>query len=140
MSASVVPAATAVPLDERHELPTPGTTRKAPPLTVVADGSTIGGSVTVTGDLRVDGTVEGELVAAGGGCEVGPQGALRVALVRAVTVVVHGTVHAREVVARRVVVMGDGALHADLVIAEGVEVEDGGALLATLDVGRGSGV
>lgn len=140
MSATVIPADDVGALEARHELPTPIAGKKAPPLTVIADGSTVGGSVTVTGDLRVDGAVEGELLAAGGACEVGRQGAVRVELARAVTFVVHGTVTAREVVARRVTVMRDGELHAQLLIAEAVEVEDGGKLAANLDVGRGRSV
>lgn len=137
MTAATLPAESPLAFDARHELPTPASHRNAPPLTVIADGTTVGGSVTVTGDLRVDGAVEGELLAAGGLCEIGPQGAVRIDLARAVSVVVHGRVDAREIVARRVTVMRGGELHARLVVAEAVDVEEGGKLAADLDVGRG---
>lgn len=129
MSQSTAPA----PSPER-ELPPPPP-KNAPPLTIIADGTNVGGHVSVTGDLRVDGTVEGALLAAGGSCEISPKGAVHVETARAVSLIVHGKLRATEVVARRVVVMKDGELLAHVLAAEAVEVEDGGILGASLEIG-----
>jgi cytoskeletal protein CcmA (bactofilin family) len=117
-----------------RELPPPAP-KKAPPLTVIADGTNVGGRVNVTGDLRVDGNVEGSLLSAGGACEVSAQGVVAVEQARAASLVVHGKLRANEVLARRVVVMSAGELLAQVVAAEEVEVEDGGKLGATLEIG-----
>ena len=54
---------------------------------------------------------------------------------RAASFVVHGTLHAGEVIARRVLVTATGVLHARVVAAEAVEVEAGGKLGAVLEIG-----
>lgn len=118
----------------QRELPPPPP-KNAPPLTVIADGTNVGGRVNVTGDLRVDGAVEGEMLAAGGACEISSGGAVSVDTARAVSLVVHGKLKAREVVARRVVVMGAGEIVAQVVAADTVEIETGGKLDATLEIG-----
>ena len=130
-----VPPKEAAPREAR-ELPPPAP-KKLPPLTVIAEGTAVDGRVQVTGDLRVDGRVDGPLLAAGGACEVSPGGAVAVETARAASLVVHGTLHAGEVVARRVLVTEKGALHARVVACEGVEVEAGGKLAATLEIGAG---
>ncbi|MDX2192879.1 MAG: polymer-forming cytoskeletal protein [Gemmatimonadales bacterium] len=105
-----------------------------PPITVIAEGTQVQGSVEVTGDLRVDGAVQGGLLASGGGCEVARQGAVQVERARAHQLTVHGTLHANEVRARHVLVCGDGELVAQVVYAEAVAVERGGKLAALLEV------
>ena len=121
-----------------RELPPPPP-KNAPPLTVIADGTNVGGHVNVTGDLRVDGSVEGALLSAGGSCEISLGGAVHVESARAVSLVVHGKLRATEVVARRVTVMSSGELLAHVVAAEAVEVEDGGKLGAALEIGSTEG-
>ena len=121
-------------------LPPPAPKPKhAPPLTVLAEGTAVGGRVEVGGDLRVDGAVEGVLLGAGGTCEVSAQGKVTVETARAATLVVHGALRADAVAARRVVVAATGELRARLVAAESVEVEEGGKLDATLEVGAAEG-
>ena len=117
-----------------RELPPPAP-RKLPPLTVIAEGTAVDGRVQVAGDLRVDGRVEGPLLAAGAACEISTGGAVSVAAARAASLVVHGTLLAGEVVARRVLVTATGTLHARVLAAESVEVEAGGKLGAVLEVG-----
>jgi cytoskeletal protein CcmA (bactofilin family) len=119
-----------------RELPSPPT-GKAPPLTVIAEGTQVEGLVHVTGDLRVDGRVEGRLLASGAACEISRAGSVAVDMARAVSIVVHGTLRATEIVARRVTVTATGVLQAQVLAAESVEVELGGALDATLEVGGG---
>jgi cytoskeletal protein CcmA (bactofilin family) len=117
-----------------RELPPPPP-KKVPPLTVIAQGTAVDGRVQVAGDLRVDGRVEGPLLAAGAACEISPGGSVAVETARAASLVVHGTLHAGEVVARRVLVSAAGTLHARVLAAEGVEVEAGGTLAAVLEIG-----
>jgi cytoskeletal protein CcmA (bactofilin family) len=118
-----------------RELPPPPP-KKAPPLTIVADGTSVEGRVQVTGDLRVDGRVDGPLLAAGATCEISTKGAVAVETARAAAIVVHGVLKADEVIARRVTVTSTGTLHARVVAAEAVEVDAGGTLDADLEVGR----
>ncbi len=106
MSAAPAPVPTPEGTAER-ELPPPAP-KHAPPITVIAEGTAVGGRVEVRGDLRVDGAVEGTLLAAGGSCEVSAGGSVAVGTARAAAVVVHGVLHAEEVVARRVVVTAAG--------------------------------
>lgn len=113
--------------------------KKLPPLTVIAEGTHVDGRVAVTGDLRVDGRVEGPLAAAGAACEISPAGEVSVDAARAATIVVRGRLHAREVVARHVLVAATGELRADVVAAASVEVETGGRLDATLEIGEAAG-
>jgi cytoskeletal protein CcmA (bactofilin family) len=110
--------------------------RKRPPLTVVAEGTSLDGRLQVAGDLRVDGRVDGALLAAGATCEIGATGAAQAECVRAATLVVHGALRADEVAARRVTIAAGGALHARLVRAEAVEVAEGGVLDAMLETAR----
>jgi cytoskeletal protein CcmA (bactofilin family) len=135
-SAATQPRESAPHQPVARELPPPAP-KKLPPLTVIAQGTAVDGRVRVEGDLRVDGRVEGPLLAAGASCEVSPGGSVAVETARAASLVVHGTLHAGEVVARRVLVTAAGALHARVVAAEGVEVEAGGTLAATLEIGAG---
>jgi cytoskeletal protein CcmA (bactofilin family) len=121
-----------------RELPPPAP-KKVPPLTVIAEGTAVDGRVQVTGDLRVDGRVEGPLLAAGAACEVSPGGSVSVVTARSATLVVHGTLHAAEVIARRVLVTSAGTLHARVLAAESVEVEAGGTLGAALEIGAPGG-
>ena len=118
MTAIATPPAPGVPAPSvARELPSPST-GKAPPLTVIAEGTRVEGLVEVTGDLRVDGRVEGRLLAAGAACEISRAGTVAVDTARAVSIVVHGTLRATEVVARRVAVSATGVLQ--------VEEDDGG--------------
>ena len=108
---------------------------RANPITVIADGTKVDGSVSVGGDLRVDGAVEGPLLAAAG-CEIAPQGVVSVETARAEALVVHGRLLATEVFATRVAVMPAGQLFAQVVVAESVDVEAGGKLAAQLEIAR----
>jgi cytoskeletal protein CcmA (bactofilin family) len=108
---------------------------RANPITVIADGTKVDGSVSVGGDLRVDGAVEGPLLAAAA-CEIAPQGVVSVETARAETLVVHGRLQAAEVYATRIAVMPAGQLFATVVVAESVEVEAGGKLAAQLEIAR----
>ncbi len=110
-------------------------TTAPPPITVIADGTKVDGSVSVGGDLRVDGAVEGPLLAATA-CEIAPQGVVSVDATRAESLVVHGLLRAVEVQATRVTVMASGRLFAHVVVAECVDVQPGGKLAAQLDVQR----
>src|SRR5438067_384602 len=83
------------------ELP-PAPPKKLPPLTVVADGTSVEGRLQVTGDLRIDGRVDGPLLAAGASCEISAGGTVSVHTARAVSIVVYGALRADEVIARRV--------------------------------------
>lgn len=136
MSAATASAAPPEPpaAPAERELPPPPP-KPAPPLTVIAEGTTVGGRVEVGGDLRVDGVVEGTLLGAGGACEVSAGGRVAVETARAVALVVHGVLRAETVIARRVVVMAAGELRAHVVAADAVEVEAGGKLDAMLEVG-----
>jgi cytoskeletal protein CcmA (bactofilin family) len=107
-----------------------------PPITVIADGTKVDGSVNVTGDLRVDGAVEGTLLASGGACEIAARGNVSVDVARATSLIVYGRLRAAEVFARRVVVMPDGEINAQVIVADAVEVEGGGKLAANLEIGR----
>lgn len=108
---------------------------RTPPITVIADGTRVSGSVSVGGDLRVDGAIEGPLMAASG-CEVAPHGVVSVETARAEALVVHGRLHASKVHATRVAVMAAGQLIAQVVVAESVEVEAGGKFAAQLEIAR----
>lgn len=108
--------------------------RAAPPITIIAEGTAVQGSVSVGGDLRVDGHVEGALLSAEG-CEIAAHGAVAVGTARVTRLVVHGRLQAEAVTARHVVVVAGGDLQAHVVVAETVDVEPGGALLAQLEVG-----
>lgn len=127
---STVPNETAEP----RVLPT-APSSKTPPLTVIAEGTRVDGTVDVSGDLRVDGRVEGKALAAAATCEISRDGVVAVDLARALTITVHGTLRADEVVARRVVVMPTGTVVARVLAAESVEVETGGTLEASLEIG-----
>lgn len=108
--------------------------RAAPPITVIAEGTAIEGSVSVVGDLRVDGTVAGSLLEAEG-CEIAARGTVTVRTARARRLVVHGRLSADEVVAHHVVVLADGQVDAHVVVAEAVDVAAGGGLSAQLEIG-----
>jgi cytoskeletal protein CcmA (bactofilin family) len=110
--------------------------RQAPPITVIADGTKVDGSVSVGGDLRVDGAVEGAMLSADA-CEIAPHGVVSVETARAHVLVVHGRLRATEVYATRVSVMPTGQLYAHVVVAESVDVDAGGKLAAQLEVARG---
>lgn len=108
-----------------------------PPITVIADGTKVDGSVSVGGDLRVDGAVEGPLLQAAA-CEIAPQGVVSVDTARAQALVVHGRIRADEVHATRLHIMPAGQVFAHLVVAESVDVEAGGKLAAQLEIARGA--
>jgi cytoskeletal protein CcmA (bactofilin family) len=111
----------------------------ANPITVIADGTKVDGSVSVGGDLRIDGTVEGPTLAASS-CEIAPHGVVSVETARAEAFVVHGRLLANEVYAKRVAVMPAGQLFAHVVVAESVDVSAGGKLAAQLEIARGTSV
>ena len=128
-------AESGVAVAERDLPPEPP--KKGPPLTVVADGTSVEGRLAVTGDLRVDGRVEGAALTAGASCEISRGGTVVVEQARAASLVVHGALRADEVVARTVRVMAGGAVHARVVAAEAVDVETGGVLDAAIEIGKG---
>lgn len=112
--------------------------RGAPPITVIADGTKVDGSVSVGGDLRVDGAVEGPLLAAAS-CEIASRGVVSVENARAQALVVYGRLRAAEVHARKIAVMSGGQLLAHLVVAEAVDVADGGQFAAHVEIARAGG-
>lgn len=82
-------------------------------MTIIAKGAEVNGSIDVEGNVRVDGTVNGD-VKATEGVEVGKSGRIVGSTVESKTAVVHGYVESRLIVSQQVLLGSKSTLVGDL--------------------------
>lgn len=82
-------------------------------MTIIAKGAEVHGSMDVEGNVRVDGTVHGD-VRASEGVEVGKSGRIVGSAIESKTAVIHGYVESRLVVSQHILLGGKSILVGDL--------------------------
>lgn len=82
-------------------------------MTIIAKGAEVNGSMDVEGNVRVDGTVHGD-VRATEGVEVGKSGRIVGSAIESKTAVIHGYVESRLVVSQHILLGGKSILVGDL--------------------------
>ncbi|MCY4543882.1 MAG: polymer-forming cytoskeletal protein [Gemmatimonadetes bacterium] len=82
-------------------------------MTIIAKGTELNGSVDVEGNIRVDGTVNGD-VKATDGVEVGKSGRIVGSSIESKTAVIHGCVESQLIVSQHVLLGGKSTLVGDL--------------------------
>lgn len=107
-------------------------------MTIIAKGATVNGSMDVEGNVRVDGTVHGD-VKATEGVEVGKTGRIVGSAIESKTAVIHGYVESYLVVSQHILLGGKSTLVGDLktntlVIEEGA-VFHGNSAMADEPIG-----
>ena len=82
-------------------------------MTIIAKGTELNGSVDVEGNIRVDGTVNGD-VKATDGVEVGKSGRIIGSTIESKTAIIHGYVESQLIVSQHVLLGGKSTLVGDL--------------------------
>lgn len=103
--------------------------------TIIGKGSKIDGKIYITGSLRVEGRIEGE-VKAGGDIFVGEEG-LIVASVQARNIVIAGEVQGNVDALEKLEIVPTGKLFGDIVISKLV-IEDGATFKGKSEARKGS--
>ncbi len=109
-------------------------------MTIIAKGAEMNGSMDVEGNVRVDGTVHGD-VKATEGVEVGKTGRIVGSVIESKTAVIHGYVESHLIVSQHILLGGKSTLVGDLntktlVIEEGAVFHGNSAMM---DEPAGSG-
>ncbi|MXY98052.1 MAG: polymer-forming cytoskeletal protein, partial [Gemmatimonadetes bacterium] len=102
-------------------------------MTIIAKGAEMNGSMDVEGNVRVDGTVHGD-VKATEGVEVGKTGRIVGSTIESKTAVIHGYVESRLIVSQHILLGGKSTLVGDLntktlVIEEGAIFHGNSAMM-----------
>ncbi len=103
--------------------------------TIVGKGSKIDGKIYITGSLRVEGRIEGE-VKAGGDVFVGEEG-LVVASVQARNIIIAGEVQGNVDALEKLEIVPSGKLFGDIIISKLV-IEDGATFKGKSEARKGS--
>ena len=111
-------------------------------MTIIAKGTEVSGTLKIEGNIRIDGTVHGNVIATQG-LEVGKSGRIIGESIDSKTAVIHGYVEGLLKVAERVVLGSKAALVGDLktkslVIEEGAVFHGNSAVSETKPVSEGS--
>ena len=106
-------------------------------MTIIAKGAEVNGSMDVEGNVRVDGTVHGD-VRATEGVEVGKSGRIVGSAIESKTAVIHGYVESHVIVSQHILLGGKSTLVGDLntktlVIEEGAVFHGHSAMAEDLD-------
>lgn len=114
--------------------PTSGTPRNGSDPSRIGKSFRIKGDITGSGDLYIDGHVEGTIDLPGERVTVGPHG-IAEADVNAAEVSVLGSVEGKLMASERVDIGKDGSLVGD-VLASRISIEDGAVFSGRIDVGK----